>query len=301
MAQLESKARTIYKNANEEIKQAFPGFEFSEAETLLPDLKLCSKPSWKDKQKENRKAMQKLKKSVETQQEETAVLRTFGSDISLQKRNQIRMVGCFETPAKCQARVAKVKENIIAGEKSAKDHVGKNILPWNQEGCFQRVRSYPDGYNINFTELARQYDVKNTSGEIPKNGGQIVKTALERNDFDLNRFTYLHKGEGERLRRRKRKIEGTSVSMSCDITNAKVRENLALKITDGTYTVGEMIVLQKFQKLIINGKSTEFKEFEIAGRKVPLIDLRRKQYNNKKMFTGFSSKLKLMKWTEGKL
>ena len=192
MAQLESKACTIYKNANEEFKQAFPGFEFSEAETLLPELKLCRNPSWKDKQKE-RKDMQKFKKSVETQLEETAVLRTFGSDITLQKRNQIRMVGCFETPAKCQALVAKAKEKIIAGEKSAKDHVGKNILPWNQEGCFQRVRSYPDGYNINFTELAGQYDVKNTSGETPKNRRQIVKTALERNDFDLNRFTYLHK------------------------------------------------------------------------------------------------------------
>ena len=60
MAQLESKARTIYKNANEEFKQAFPGFEFSEAETLLPELKLCRKPSWKDKHKENRKAMQKF-------------------------------------------------------------------------------------------------------------------------------------------------------------------------------------------------------------------------------------------------
>ena len=55
---------------------------------------------------------------------------------------------------------------------------------------------------------------------------------------------------------------GRDVSMPCNITNAKVRENQPMKITDDNYTVGEMIVPQKFQKLILNGKSTEFKEFD---------------------------------------
>ena len=59
------------------------------------------------------------------------------------------MVGCFETSAKCQEYVAKAKEKIKAGKKSEKDHVGKNILTRNDEGCFQRVHSYTDGYNIN--------------------------------------------------------------------------------------------------------------------------------------------------------
>ena len=51
-----------------------------------------------------------------------------------------------------------------------------------------------------------------------------------------------------RLRRGKRKIDGTTLSVPADITNKKLKESLAKDIASGLYTVGELIVPQKFAK-----------------------------------------------------
>ena len=56
-------------------------------------------------------------------------------------------------------------------------------------------------------------------------------------------------------------------------------------INEGAYTIGDLIVPQKFEKLVLNADlTTEIKEFEIAGRKVPLSKIRNKQYINNKQF-----------------
>ena len=118
----------------------------------------------------------------------------------------------------------------------------------------------------------------------PRNGGQIVKCFLEDNGININKFDYHSKGTTDtRLRRGKRKIDGTTVSVPADITNEQLKEFLIKDISSGLYTVGELIVPQKFTKLKIDDRNNIVpEEFEISGRKISLLDIRKKHYEKNK-------------------
>ena len=152
------------------------------------------KVSSKEKQKETRKSVNHFKKSVEKHLQETAVVRTFGTDISFSKRNKIRMLESFETKEECRKRTISDIEKIANGKKSKKDRVGTNTS-WDQETCVNLVESYPDGYKINFSELARICKMTNKENEVPKNGGQIVKEMLNNKNINLSCFSYNHSSD----------------------------------------------------------------------------------------------------------
>ena len=144
---------------------------------MVPELNLSKTPTYEEKRTEIRKSAQDFKKAVENHKKETTVLRTFGTELSLSKRNKIRMTEYFETSEQCKECTFKDMEKIDSGKKR------KKIM------------------------LLR----------TPSHG--MKKNAL------------------------------------------------------------------RFEKLVLNADlPTEIKEFEIAGRKVPLSEIRNKQYKNNKQF-----------------
>ena len=90
--------------------------------------------------------------------------------------------------------------------KRKKDHV-RDISKFNfdKENCIHEVNSYNENDEINFSALARKYNLKNSNGILPKNAGQIVKEILLSMDFDLSRFTNCHPYFEFRIRRKKRR------------------------------------------------------------------------------------------------
>lgn len=61
-------------------------------------------------------------------------------------------------------------------------------------------------------------------------------------------------------------------------TNDVLKKTLKLKIQNGQYTVGELIVPKKYEKLILDKDGNVKKEeFIIEGRKRPLDEIRKKQ------------------------
>ena len=117
-SKLEKITKEIYNNANVEFKKSFPDFEFADAEVMVPELNLSKTPTHEQRRQEIRKSAQVFKKSVEKQKKETAVLRAFGTEVSLSKRTQLRMAEYFETPEKCKMRTAKDKEEINSNKKT---------------------------------------------------------------------------------------------------------------------------------------------------------------------------------------
>ena len=268
---------------------------------MVPELNLSKTPTYEEKRTEIRKSAQDFKKAVENHKKETAFLRTFGTELSVAKRNKIRMTEYFETSEQCKERTFKDMEKIESGKTRQKNHVVLHILPWNEEECLEMVRSYPEGNKINFSELARHYGVKNNNNEFPKNGGQIVKIFLQENGINFDSLNYKNKSVAVHFRRKKRKFDGINVSIPTDVANTEVKEYLAKLINEGAYTIGDLIVPQKFEKLVLNADlTTEIKEFEIAGRKVPLSEIRMKQYINNKQFDRIftESQIKETDWEE---
>ena len=120
MTQLQTITQHIYTKANSEFKKSFPDLEFSNALVMVPELNLSKTPTYEEKRTEVRKSAQDFKKAVENQKKETAVLRTFGTELSLSKRNKIRMTEYFETSEQCKERTFKDMEKIESGKNAKK-------------------------------------------------------------------------------------------------------------------------------------------------------------------------------------
>jgi hypothetical protein len=77
-------------------------------------------------------------------------------------------------------------------------------VAFEKENMKQEVGSYPDGMVVNWSHLAQQYNIKNTEGELAKNGGQIAQKWLKSEGIDTTRFKHKHNGnDGEQIRRKK--------------------------------------------------------------------------------------------------
>lgn len=180
--------------------------------------------------------------------------RCFGGGQSLNAWQRNRMASSFESKETARKRKAEDDENqnpMI--QKKKKDHTGKfDTMDWEKEQLKSEVEDLPDGYVINYSELARRYNVCDGSGKIALNGGQIVKEYLTSEGVDLSRFKMCMQKDDKSgvIRRRKRKGKGGEISVPTEITRKKLKQKLREKIESGEYTVGELIVPCKVIKSI---------------------------------------------------
>ena len=288
-----NKAKELYSLANAEFQLQFPEHELIDILVDVPELKI-KKDSWESRRNESRQIARKIKKSIEEQKNETAVLRAYGTDISLSKRNELRMTECFESKQECLDRSFCELKKIESGEKEKKDHVG--VLPeWNEKQCFDHINSLPDGTVINFSALAKEYKLLNSASKTSPNAGQILKEVLMKKNINFDRLSYRGKTSGPRFRRRKRKLNEYDVSMPCDITNEAVKEKMQQLVLDGTYTAGEPIIPQTFLKHTVDKNSGRIvtEEFTVSGRKLSLEFIRAKHFEKFKQFYRVFSDLEI--------
>ncbi|XP_065678700.1 uncharacterized protein LOC136093585 [Hydra vulgaris] len=287
-------ASTLLDEANRKFKKQY-FMPITNAIPLIPDSNLIQKPSRTDTKKLRNKYARLFKCSVEKCFEETAAVRAFGTEISLRKATKIRMNQSFETFANLKVRNEKKNPNKL------KDHTGNYTNKWNENDCWKEVVSYVPGTKINFTELAQKYNVINSNGEIAKNRGQIVKQFLSSKGVDLSCLKY--KGQGNRIIRRcKKKIHATDISIPAEPTIKKIKLNIKEKVSKGEYTIGELIIPQKFQILTItDDKSFKTTEVDVAGRKIPLNHIRKTLAEKHKCFMRLHSESEINSMSDGKV
>lgn len=70
-----------------------------------------------------------------------------------------------------------------------KRHAGNfDTIAWNKNGLELEVEGYKDGTKVNWSELARRYEIKNKKGEIAEHGGQIAQEWLISQGVNLHGF-----------------------------------------------------------------------------------------------------------------
>ena len=74
------------------------------------------------------------------------------------------------------------------------------------------------------------------------------------------------------------------VTVPVDESNEEVTERLREKIKNGEYTIGELIVPQKFIKTTLCGNRIENEEVEISGRKIDITYIRKKLLEKNEKF-----------------
>lgn len=90
-----------------------------------------------------------------------------------------------------------------------KDHVGSSQnVTWDKQGLKQEVEGYEDGKAVNWSALAKKYNVTNQNGEMAGNGGQIIKEFLQSEGVNVNRLKRPHEYKGEEKRVRRKKLRG---------------------------------------------------------------------------------------------
>lgn len=131
-----------------------------------------------------------------------------------------------------------------------KDHTGNiNLIEWDKEGMRNEVEGYDDDFEINYTALAAKYQVLNKSGELAKNGGQIVKEWLTSQNINIELFQKDSIESTPPVRPRKRRMIGGEISLPTEIGEQTMKKKLCEKLESNEYTIGEMIVPRKVKVL----------------------------------------------------
>ena len=117
------------------------------------------------------------------------------------------MASCFESKQAANERRDKELAFEVAGKRQKRNHIGNfDNITWDCNALRTEVESYPDDAKVNWTVLARQFQIRNRNGQIAKNGGQIAKDWLVHQGVNIQRFkrSQISPETGERRVRRKK-------------------------------------------------------------------------------------------------
>ena len=166
-----------------------------------------------------------------------------------------------------------------------KDVWSNRNMNFDKTNLLQEVQSYNEGSTINYSSLAKKYNICNKAGQPGKNGGQIFKEFLKEQQVNVKMFRYNGKGrhtcntDTKQSWKRKIKVQG-GYSVPCDESIMKAKERLQKDIEDEKYCLGEVIVAKEYKKMVIKNNQVTEEIFTIYGRKIPLTKIRKKLLQN---------------------
>ena len=102
-----------------------------------------------------------------------------------------------------KSRTLDVRDGVSKGVVVPLNHVGNmdNYL-LDREECIDWVNSI-EADSINYSQLATRFKLRHKNGNIPKNGGQIIKEFLLQSGCDLTNFS---QNNALRIRKKNRRL-----------------------------------------------------------------------------------------------
>jgi len=180
---------------------------------------------------------------------------------SLSSYKRMRMAESFETPEQ------KKEHRMHFPSKPRKHSPSFDNTTWDQESVPRDLQNWPQNEVINWTKFATQHAIPG------RNRGQIVKEFAMANEINVE--TLDHRPLNQRVRARKLKLPGASVSFPCHRSVEGVKEDWAKMVDDGTLTLGEPCAPQTLTKRsIVNGELTT--QETVYSRKIPFTSIRQK-------------------------
>ena len=114
---------------------------------------------------------------------------------------------CFESFDEAKQRHEIKKQTVTTTTK--KSPVGRiENMEWDKESLMEEVSGYEDDLPVNWSELARKFQVRNKSGELARNGGQIVQQYLKSEGVDVSRFRKTGSNDDSRIRKKMKRSAG---------------------------------------------------------------------------------------------
>ena len=213
---------------------------FSSIITNIPDSHIIMKPTKSEKEKKKRQLLRNAAKCLEGQWHETVVERGLGIRQSFQSRNRERIVRSFEDKENAINRSNVRKNREAKGLIEKKDHVGDvTKMNWNKEDFLKDVENLEFSLTeVNWSDMARKYEVIDGSGELAKNGGQIIKEYARSSGIDVDSISKKRKNGNPIVRKCKKRFISSCVSVPVDCSNIQLKTELGKRIESGEFSIG---------------------------------------------------------------
>jgi len=186
--QLKMIGQAIYSTYDEKCKENF-GKSLSEILILVPEAGLERKLSPVEKRKLKRDQQRQMKTDIENNVNENDTEEHLSSRQSYRARQQHRLAQSFETMTEATERASKTPPKVRERSHApSADNIGGDL-----DQLLIDVKSWPNG-PINWSEKARIYNIHvRTKGQdsTTPNGGQMIKSFLQRKEVDLSRFQHI--------------------------------------------------------------------------------------------------------------
>ncbi|CAC5411692.1 unnamed protein product [Mytilus coruscus] len=180
----------------------------------------------------------------------------------------------------------KAKENMIVrvrkemeGICKPKNHNGNfdNYI-FEKEKFLEEISSLSAGSNVNWSALARKFDVKTIKNQVPTNRGQVLMMFAKSNGINVYQFNTQSRLSGRdyirRVKRAKKKLLKTKVTMPLPRSAKKLKAVVKTQVNDGTIKVGRPIAPKTFSTNTVTKEgSLSVKEVVVFGRKIPLDEI----------------------------
>ena len=160
----------------------------------------------------------------------------------MRARQRERLAVAFES---IEDKTKRKNEKVSGAAK--KSSVGNfDKMNWDKEAMKEEVLSYADDKVVNWSEIARYYNIRNSNGAIAQNGGQIAQEWLKSIGIDVGRLKRKSpESDVPCVRRKRLKGPGGEITIPTPSTNKSLTEQLKEKILSGEYSMGELIVPKK--------------------------------------------------------
>ena len=155
--------------------------------------------------------------------------------------------------------------------KKTKSH-SPSTQNWNTQALIADFESFPAGTRIIWQQLAEKH------GITGPNRGQVCKEYVVKNtSIDLSKFTYVSALTPNRRKRvSRKKLNGGDVSCPIPPTGDEVKKEWDNMVESGVLSLGIECVPYSVTKVSVNNGNLVKNRVPIYGRKIPLLELRKK-------------------------
>lgn len=247
--------------------------------TMAEALNLSPKETSVEKNKKVLASIKETNKQVEStyhsNDNDLEILLSTGK--SFQQHNMERLKTSFVPKEDAEKIVKQNQLKISSGKKKCRNPIGKYDSYLFEKNTFlDEIKNFK-GKIVNWTRMAKKYNVT-CNDKHPANSGQVLANFARDNGIDINKFNQHVKVSGrdfvQRIRRPKRRVFRSKLSVPLQRSSKKLKEVLKSKILSQEYNIGIKIAPKelKMHKINNDGNLIEVKT-QVYGRKIPLKDL----------------------------
>ncbi|CAG2243548.1 unnamed protein product [Mytilus edulis] len=199
---------------------------------------------------------QEIKKAVTVSKKKfEEVMKDDGNDVtnflssgkSFNQYHRDRMTGFFESKVRAEERTEKLIRQESAGKKKSKQHHGNfENYSFDRTGFLNEMTSKPSGSDINWTLMAKTYNLQ-INGKFPANAGQVILEYAKKQGINTQTHNKEKRVSSRDYLRRIRRAKNTIYmrnkqhSLPTPRTGKAIKEDVKRKLRSGELYIGVKI------------------------------------------------------------